>query len=161
MVMPRVRKQLYRYRACGRQSRENPTPHAYPEARRQEILHASSRTQQSALSHPHVWRLAHYGVHLDQKKVAQLPPLQTTLLTPNPEDPTSTILELDERMARLCSKKRTTAGFGLPSAARRDRWSLLRWVIGANGHASGCGKRFRRGISGGTAKRLSGRPKRR
>ena len=33
-------KQLYRCRACERQSRENPTPNAYPEARRQEILHA-------------------------------------------------------------------------------------------------------------------------
>ena len=33
-------KQLYRCRACGLQSRENPTPHAYPEARREEILHA-------------------------------------------------------------------------------------------------------------------------
>ena len=38
-------KQLHRCRACGRQSRENPTPNAYPEARREEILHASSRTQ--------------------------------------------------------------------------------------------------------------------
>jgi transposase-like protein len=34
-------KQLYRCRACARQSRENPTPNAYPEARREEILHAS------------------------------------------------------------------------------------------------------------------------
>ena len=33
-------KQLYRCRACGRQSRENPTPHVYPEVRREEILHA-------------------------------------------------------------------------------------------------------------------------
>src|SRR6266496_2917524 len=33
-------KQLYRCRSCGRQSRENPTPHAYPQARREEILHA-------------------------------------------------------------------------------------------------------------------------
>jgi transposase-like protein len=33
-------KQLYRCRSCGRQSRENPTPHAYPSARREEILHA-------------------------------------------------------------------------------------------------------------------------
>ncbi len=40
MVMLRVRKQLYRCRTCGRQSRENPTPHAYLPARRQEILHA-------------------------------------------------------------------------------------------------------------------------
>src|SRR5258707_15783036 len=34
-------KQVYRCHACGRQCRENPTPHAYPEARRQEVLHAS------------------------------------------------------------------------------------------------------------------------
>src|SRR5205823_3441644 len=34
-------KQLSLCRSCGRQSRENPTPHAYPEARREEILHAS------------------------------------------------------------------------------------------------------------------------
>ena len=33
-------KQLYLCRSCGRQSRENPTPHAYPQARREEILHA-------------------------------------------------------------------------------------------------------------------------
>ena len=33
-------KQLYRCRACGRQSRENPTPHAYPPTRREEILQA-------------------------------------------------------------------------------------------------------------------------
>jgi transposase-like protein len=33
-------KQKYRCQACGRQSRDNPTPHAYPEARREEILHA-------------------------------------------------------------------------------------------------------------------------
>ena len=33
-------KQLYRCRSCQRQSRENPTPHAYPQARREEILSA-------------------------------------------------------------------------------------------------------------------------
>ena len=33
-------KQLYLCRWCGRQSRENPTPHAYPEACREENLHA-------------------------------------------------------------------------------------------------------------------------
>lgn len=33
-------KQLYRCRTCQRQSREHPTPHAYPEDRRQEILRA-------------------------------------------------------------------------------------------------------------------------
>jgi transposase-like protein len=33
-------KQKYRCRACKRQSRENPTPHVYPEERREEILRA-------------------------------------------------------------------------------------------------------------------------
>jgi transposase-like protein len=33
-------KQKYRCRACKKQSRENPTPHAYPEERREEILRA-------------------------------------------------------------------------------------------------------------------------
>jgi len=33
-------KQKYRCRACQRQSRENPTPHAYSEERREEILRA-------------------------------------------------------------------------------------------------------------------------
>lgn len=33
-------KQKYLCRSCQRQSRENPTPHAYPEARREEILRA-------------------------------------------------------------------------------------------------------------------------
>ena len=140
MAMHRVRKQLYRCRACGRQSRENPTPHAYQQARREEILHASSRTQQSARSDTHIWRLSHNGLELDQKKVAQLPPLTTTLLTPDPEDPTSTTLELDERMARLCSKKGTTSGFGLPSVARHDKWSPMQWVIGANRPVCVCGK---------------------
>ena len=37
-------KHLSRCRACGRQSRENPTPHAYPQARREEILHGLTRT---------------------------------------------------------------------------------------------------------------------
>ncbi|SRR5260221_7379016 len=33
-------KQKYRCKACKKQSRENPTPHAYPEERREEILRA-------------------------------------------------------------------------------------------------------------------------
>ncbi len=33
-------KQKYLCRACKRQSRENPTPHTYPEERREEILRA-------------------------------------------------------------------------------------------------------------------------
>jgi insertion element IS1 protein InsB len=41
---------------------------------------------------------------LDQKKVAQLPPLRTTLVAPDPEDPTSTILELDELWSFVLKK---------------------------------------------------------
>jgi hypothetical protein len=37
--------------------------------------------------------LTRHRVQLDQKKVAQLPPLRTTLVAPDPEDPTSTLLE--------------------------------------------------------------------
>lgn len=33
-------KQKYRCRACKKQSREHPTPNAYPEERREEILRA-------------------------------------------------------------------------------------------------------------------------
>lgn len=33
-------KQKYRCKTCKKQSRENPTPHAYPEERREEILRA-------------------------------------------------------------------------------------------------------------------------
>src|SRR3989440_2445181 len=33
-------KQKYRCKACKRQSREHPTPHAYPEERREENLRA-------------------------------------------------------------------------------------------------------------------------
>jgi transposase-like protein len=51
-------KQKYRCHGCGRRSRENPTPNAYPEARREEILHASSRTKQSTWPHAHLWGLS-------------------------------------------------------------------------------------------------------
>jgi transposase-like protein len=34
------RKQKYRCRTCKKQSRDNPTPHAYPEERREAIVRA-------------------------------------------------------------------------------------------------------------------------
>jgi transposase-like protein len=47
------RKQKYRCHACGRRSRENPTPNAYPEGRRQEILHAyQERSSLRGLTRP-------------------------------------------------------------------------------------------------------------
>ena len=54
-------KQLYRCRACGRQSRENPTPNAYRQARRDELLHVYqersslrglARTDRASLARP-------------------------------------------------------------------------------------------------------------
>jgi insertion element IS1 protein InsB len=41
---------------------------------------------------------------LDQKKVTQLPPLPPTLLAPDPKDPTSTTLELDELWSFVLKK---------------------------------------------------------
>ncbi len=46
-------KQLYRCRACERLCREKPTPHAYPEARREEIGHAyQERSSLGGLTRP-------------------------------------------------------------------------------------------------------------
>jgi IS1 family transposase len=42
---------------------------------------------------------------VDQKKGAQLPPLPTTLLALDPEDPTSTTLELDELWSFVLKKR--------------------------------------------------------
>jgi len=72
---------LYRCRACGCQSRENPTPHAYPEARSQEILHASQE-RSSLRDLTRTFGVSRTTVSTWIKKVAQLPPLQTTILEP-------------------------------------------------------------------------------
>ncbi len=71
-------KQLYRCRACGRQSRKNPTPHVYPQTRREEILHAYARTQHSPGPHSYLWRLAYDRLKLDQKKQDGKPILTRT-----------------------------------------------------------------------------------
>ena len=88
--------------------------------------------QQSAGPHPHLWHLAHDCVPLDQKKVAQLPPLRTTLVAPDPKDTTSPILELEERMAQVCSTKPTTLGWGWRCAESADKWSPGRLGIGTS-----------------------------
>jgi DNA-directed RNA polymerase subunit RPC12/RpoP len=46
-------KQKYRCHSCGRRSRENLTPNAYPQARREEILHAyQERSSLRGLTRP-------------------------------------------------------------------------------------------------------------
>ena len=114
-------KQLYCCRACGRQSRENPIPTPIRKLAARRFLHASSGTQPFAWPHPHVWDLCAPPCPRGSKKSSSASSLTNYLARPGPENPTSTILELDERMARLSSKKRTTPGFGLPCAARRGK----------------------------------------
>jgi IS1 family transposase len=72
---------------------------------------------------------------LDQKKGAQLPPLCTTLLAPNPDDPASTTLELDERMPRLSSKKPTTPGCGI-ALCRKSR-QVVAYAVGDRSKKTG------------------------
>jgi insertion element IS1 protein InsB len=69
---------------------------------------------------------------LDQKKVAQLPPLHTTLLPPDSTDPTTTTLELDERWSfvfkkahdswiwiALCRKTRQVVGYAIGDRSKK------------------------------------------
>jgi IS1 family transposase len=69
---------------------------------------------------------------LDQKKVAQLPPLRTTLLAPDPEDPTFTTLELDELWSfvlkkandswiwiAMCRKTRQVVGYAVGDRSKK------------------------------------------
>ena len=58
-------KQKDRCHACGRRSRENPTPNAYPETRREEILHASQEREPPAWPHAHLWGLSRHRLQLD------------------------------------------------------------------------------------------------
>ena len=57
---------------------------------------------------------------------------------------------------RLSSKKRTTAGCGLPCAARRVKWWRMRLGIGAKRRVNACGRPFQRAIVLVTASRISG-----
>jgi insertion element IS1 protein InsB len=76
--------------------------------------------------------VTHHRVQLDQKKVAQLPPLRTTLVAPDPEDPTSTTLELDELWSfvlkkaheswiwiALCRKTRQVVAYALGNRSKK------------------------------------------
>ena len=57
-----------------------------------------------AVSRARIAGFAYHRVPVDQKKGAQLPPLCATLLAPDPEDLTSTILELDELRSFVLEK---------------------------------------------------------
>ena len=110
-------------------------------------------TKQPAWPHAPVWGLWGNRVPLDPKKVAQLPALSTTLLAPDPEDAASPTREWDER----CSFGLKKSGSGWPCVPRRDRWSPLGWVSGANRGVNGCGRPWHQPPAKGTAKPPSGR----
>jgi InsA N-terminal domain len=148
-------KQLSRCRSCGRQSRENPTPHAYPEARREEILHASQeRSSLRGLTRTFGVSRTTVSSWIKKKELSFLPyvppwwlPIPTMLLPPHWNWMSS---------GRLCSTKPTTPGCGLPCAARHGKWSRMRLGIAANRRVSGCGRPFQTAIARGTASPTSG-----
>jgi IS1 family transposase/transposase-like protein len=97
-------KQKYRCRTCGRQSRENPDSAAYSAERKEEILRAyQERSSLRGLERT-------FGVARStviswlKKKARDLPPLRKTLIPPDPNDPTATVLELDELWSFVCKK---------------------------------------------------------
>jgi insertion element IS1 protein InsB len=85
---------------------------------------------------------------LDQKKVALLPPLCTTLLAPDTQDPTSTILELDELWSfvlkkahhswiwiALCRKTRQVVAYAVGDRSKRTCQRL--WEAIPEGYRQG------------------------
>src|SRR2546421_9735982 len=80
---------------------------------------------------------AYYRVRLDQKKVAHLPPLQTTLLAPDPKDFTSTILELVGQLA--IEYPLTSAA---PDPPKRRKRARSRRLLRLPFHTKGVGRLF-------------------
>ncbi len=125
MATLRVRTQLYRCRACGRQSRETPPPHAYPPARRQGMLHAYQQRSR--------WRglTRTFGVSGTPVSTWSKKKELNFLLSLAPESPPIQRIPLPGRWnamscGRLCSNKRTRPACGWPCAARDGRWWPLR-----------------------------------
>jgi len=109
-------EQLYRCHACGRQSRENPTPMPIRSSPGGDSL-CFIREQQFAWLDPHIWRLSPPSP-IDQKKVALLPPFHHDLGASDPEESTSTMLELDELWSFVFKKKPSDLEYGLRSVGK-------------------------------------------
>src|SRR5947209_741286 len=139
-------KQLYLCRSCRRQSRENPTPHAYPQARREEILHAyQERSSLRGLTRTFGVSRTTVSTWIKKKELNFLPYVQ-------PCSPRTQRIPLPRRWnwtncGRLCSKKPRKSGCGLPSVARHDKWLPMRWVIGVKRRVNGCGRPFQTAIA--------------
>jgi hypothetical protein len=132
MDMPRVRKQLSRCRACGRLCRENPTPHAYPPARREEILHASQEREPPGRPEEHGLRVSRTTVSawITKKELSfrlcgllYWPPIPK-MPRPRPWNPIGGWLVCAQKSPRLLDA-------GLPSAARGGKWWPRRLGIAA------------------------------
>ena len=97
-------KQKYRCRACKRQSRENPTPHAYPEERREEILRAyEERSSLRGLERTFgVSRIS--VISWIKKRQPSCQRFRETVIPPDANDAEATILELDELWAFVLKK---------------------------------------------------------
>src|SRR5438270_1331925 len=153
-------KQLSRCRACGRQSRENPTPHAYPPACREEILYASQeRSSLRGLTR------TDRGFRVPpcprgSKKRSSASPFVCNAARPGSRG--SHVHDSGTGRAPVVCAQKSTQLLDLDCPLSKEPASRrLRSGIGANRRVSDCGKPLQRGIGRGTAKRLSGRPTRR
>lgn len=103
-------KQRYRCRACGRQSLQNPAPHAYPEARREEILYAyQERSNLRGLTRT-------FGV---------LGIISRTLLTTRFCASYSTLLP--GKLSRSLRRGKGTSGTGTPRNAHKGSQPSFTW----------------------------------
>ena len=121
-------KQKYSCRACKRQSRENPIPHAYPEERREEILRAyEERSSLRGIERT-------FGVSRGsviawiKKKATKLPDLSETVIEPDVNDADATLLELDELWSCVL-KKTKKAWIGI--ALCRKTPQVVAYTVGA------------------------------
>ena len=97
-------KQKYSCRACKKQSRENPTPHAYSEKRREEILRAyEERSSLRGLKRTFgVSRGTVIGWIKKRQQTCQR--FRETVIAPDANDADATILELDELWSFVLKK---------------------------------------------------------
>ena len=153
-------KQKYRCHACGRRSRENPTPNAYPEARREEIVHAyQERSSLRGLTRTFGVSRATVSSWIKKKELSFLPygPLWWPPTQRMPLPPRWNSMSC----GRLCSKKPMTPGFGSLCVERAVKWSPMLWEIGVKRRVNGCGRPFQRDTARGIVSQTFGRLTRR
>ena len=136
-------KQKSLCRACQKQSRENPTPHAYPEQRREEILRAyEERSSLGGLER--TFGVSRPSVIEWIKKAGKLPALSDTPVEPDPHDAEASVLELDELWSFVV--KKTNQAWIWIALCRKTRQVVA------------CGRPFQQPTVPDTATRISGQP---